>query len=84
MQERSQSGEDQRQGISPPSTSAETVQISETDTSPVKTMTVLQSARPVTNDNETNSQSVEREPQEVVNPVGVCWEQWWYRYLCIL
>ena len=33
-------------------------------------MTVLQRARPVINDNETNCQSVEREPKEVFNPEG--------------
>ena len=70
LQRRSQTGEDKRLVNSPRSKSAESVQIPKTDTSPVKTMTVLQSARPGTNNIEINSQSVERESQEVVNPEG--------------
>ena len=62
MQERSQTGEDQRQVIIPPSTSSETVQRLLRHTSPVKTMTVWQIARLVTNADVTDSQSVEREP----------------------
>ena len=68
VQEKSQTGEDQRLVISPPGPSPETVQIREADTSPVKTMTVLQSASPGTNNNETNYQSMERVPQGAVNP----------------
>ena len=70
VQERSQTGEDQRLVISPPSTSVEVVQIPETDMSPVKTMMVLQSGRPGTNINETNSQSIKRLPREGVSPEG--------------
>ena len=68
MQERSQTEENQQLVISPPGTSAETVQIRETDTLPVKTMTELQSAPPGTNSDETTFQSMERVPQEVVKP----------------
>ena len=49
---------------------AETVQIPETDTSPVKTKMVLQSVHPGTNTNETTSPSMERVPEEVVNLEG--------------
>ena len=49
LQERCQTGEDQEVVISPPGTSAETVQIPETDTSPKKTMTALLRARPGSN-----------------------------------
>ena len=70
MQERSQTGEGQQLVISPPSTSAGTVRIPETDTSPVNTMTVLHSARPGTNNIETISQSMEMVPQKAVIPEG--------------
>ena len=70
MQEGSQTGEDQRLVISPPGTSAETVQIPEADTSPVKKMTLLHSARPWSDNIETISKSMERVPQEVVNLKG--------------
>ena len=70
MQEKSQTGKDQQLENPSPGTSAETGQIPESDTSPVKTMTVLQSARPRTNTDEPTSQSVERVPPEVVQPEG--------------
>ena len=56
--------------ISPLGSSAETVQTPETDTSLVKTMTVLQSTRPGTNIIENSSQSVERGSHEVCNREG--------------
>ena len=68
VQERSQTEEDQRLLISPSSTYAEIVEIPDTDTPPVKTMTVLQGAYPGTNNNETNFLNMERGPQEVANP----------------
>ena len=52
MGERSQTGEDRQLVFSPPGTFTETVQIPETDTSPVKTIMVLQSARPGTDTDE--------------------------------
>ena len=67
VQEKSQTGEDNRLVVSPPIPSTETVQNLETDTSPVKTMTVLQIALPGTNINGTNSQSKETVLQEIVN-----------------
>ena len=66
--EKSQTGEDQRLVMSPPIIFAETAQFHETNKSPVKTMTVLQSVRPGTNNNGTNSQSMEKVPQEIDNP----------------
>ena len=56
--------------ISSRDTATETVQIPETDTSPVKTMAVLQSAFLGTNTDETTTRSMEGLPQEVVNPEG--------------
>ena len=70
VKEKSQIGEDQELVISPPGTSADTVQIPEIDTSAVKAMTVLQSTRPGTNTAETTTHSMKRVPQEVVNPEG--------------
>ena len=66
LKERSQTGGDQQLAVSP----TVTIQTPEIDTSPVNTMTVFQSARPGTNTNETTTQSMERVPQEVVNPRG--------------
>ena len=70
MREESQTGEYQHLVNFPPSTSAETIQIPETNTSSVKTMTVLQSARTGTNGKETNSQNIKTVPQEVLNTEG--------------
>ena len=70
LQERSQTEEDQELVISPPSTSAETVQIPATDTSPKKTMTALRSARPESNTDGITAQNMEGVLQEVVNPEG--------------
>ena len=56
--------------ISPPDKIAETVPIPETVTSPVKTMTVLQSARPGADVDETTTESMEGATKELVNPVG--------------
>ena len=64
------SGEDQKLVVFPPLTAAETVQIPEADTWPVKTMTVLQCARPRTNTNKTTTRSMKRVPQGVVTPEG--------------
>ena len=70
VQERSQTGDNQQLLIFPSGTSVETVRNSETDASHVKTITVLQSAPPGTNTNETNPQSMERVLREVVNLKG--------------
>ena len=52
VQKRSQTKEDQQLVISTPSTTAETSQILGRDRSPMKTLTVLQSARPGCNTDE--------------------------------
>ena len=70
MQEKIQTAEDQQLEFFPPSRSAETIQNTETDTSPVKSLTVLQNACPGTNNNGNSSQKMERVPPEVINPEG--------------
>ena len=70
VQERDHTREDQQLVTSPPDFADETVRNSETDTSPVKTMTVLQSARPSMNTDGTTTRSMEGRPQKVGNPEG--------------
>ena len=77
MQERIQTRDDQQLVTCSPDTIAETIHISETDTSAVKTMTVPQTARSGINTDETTTRSKEGVLQVVVDPQG-------YRYQCIL
>ena len=68
VQDRSQTGEDQHFVISAPDTTDEKVQFPETATSPVKTMTNLQNARPGNNTDEASTARMEGVPHAVVNP----------------
>ena len=54
----------------PPDTAAVTVKFPQTDTSPVKTMTILQNACTKANVDATTTQSREGVTQEIVNSVG--------------
>ena len=70
MQERNHTGEGQQLVISPRDTASEMVHFPETDTLPIKTMTMLQSVRPGVNVDETTTQSMEGVTQETPNPAG--------------
>ena len=71
VQESNQTEEDQERKISPSGTVAQTAEMPETYMPPVETLTVLQSALPGANVDETTTQSMGGVTQEIVNLVGL-------------
>ena len=63
VQSRIQTGMNQQLVISSPDTANETVEISATEKLPVKTMTVVQSAHPGANTDDTTTQEMEGVPR---------------------